>query len=181
MRVFLGTKHGEEAEEIVIPFVRSEEEQLRVFCGVKGPEESDEDSYSKKVSVEQSFIKDAANDVNSLESVREYADARFHVGNMQDSADVALSLHSALDKVEDVKEVLLGSKDGFKDDKGFSQARTQEMPDEATRVESELEGEAAGAKAPVESAETQGMAEEAERASEVAEAQQITDEAAEED
>merc|ERR1719193_1213447 len=82
MRVFLGTQHGEEAEDIVIPFVRSEEEQLRVLCGVKRPDESDEDLDSTRISVEQSFIKDAVNDVNSLESVREYADARFFVANL---------------------------------------------------------------------------------------------------
>merc|ERR1712203_1348018 len=40
MRVFLGTKTGEKPEEIRIPFVRSEEEQLRVFCGLNGPDKS---------------------------------------------------------------------------------------------------------------------------------------------
>merc|ERR1712212_658395 len=135
MRVFLGTKTGEKPEEIQIPFVRSEEEQLRVFCGVNGPDKSDEALDSTRISVEQSFIKDAVNDVNSLESVREYADARFYVANLHGRDDVTLSLQSALDKIEDVKEVFLESNDGFKAEEGFNQAKAQEMPNEAETTE----------------------------------------------
>merc|ERR1712212_88297 len=180
MRVFLGTQHGEEAEDIVIPFVRSEEEQLRVFCGVKRPDESDEALDSTRISVEQSFIKDAVNDVNSLESVREYADARFYVANLHGRDDVTLSLQSALDKIEDVKEVFLESNDGFKAEEGFNQAKAQEMPNEAETTEGikavrEVEKEAVETKASVESEETKEMGEEAQRASE-AEAQQIAEE-----
>merc|ERR1711874_202920 len=117
----MGPSKGEPFDQIEIPMIRTEEEQLRVFCGVKGPEDSDGDVYSKRISVEQSFLKDAVNDVNSLESVTEYSDARFHVANMHGRDDVTLSLNSALDNVQNIKEVFSGLNDGFKDVEGMSE------------------------------------------------------------
>merc|ERR1712233_37025 len=167
MRVFLGTKTGEKPEKMMIPFVRSEEEQLRVFCGIKRPDES------------ESFINDAVIDVNSLESVREYADARFPVAEVHGTDDVMLSLNRALDKVENVKEALC-SNDGFNDIKILDQDKTREIPKE-TETTKEIQARmAADTKRLPEEATEQERKEAERKAAEAAEVKRVAEEAAEE-